>query len=190
MWNIFEHWWTAIIVALAVQIVLAIIHIIKPGTRKLWHILIPLIILAGGIGVEWFVQTDMEKVKILLSRSLTATENEDMAAIDAILAPDYSDSVNNSKDAFMTYCKRWFSRPLIAQNKLPNPPEITINAPNAQINLSVVIHLDSRSEYYGDVRLVLIKLRLHLYRYAGGKWLIKSAELLEINNQRVKWNEI
>lgn len=190
MWNIFEHWWAALFAAVIAQFILMIIHIVKPNSRKLWHILIPLAIIAVGIGVERFVATDMEKIKVLLSKSLTATQNEDLAAIDAIMADDYSDSVHSSKAEVMEYCKRRFGRPLIAQNKLPNPPEITITSPAAQINLIVVTHLDPQSEYYDSVKLVLVKVRLHLYRYAGGKWLIKGAELLEVNNQRFKWNEI
>jgi hypothetical protein len=190
MWNIFEHWWTALLIALIVQIVLAIIHIIKPNSRRFWHVLIPVAIIVIGIGVERLVQTDMEKINALIGKSLKVTQDEDLAGIDAILADDYSDSCNSSKEAVMVYCKRWFSRPLIAKNKLFSPPQISLSTPRCEVSLVVVTHLDPKSEYYESAKLLLIKVRLYLQKYDDGKWLIKEAELLEINNQPVKWNQI
>jgi hypothetical protein len=189
MWNIFEHWWTALAVALGVQIVLAIIHIIRPESRKFWHILIPLAVIVVGIGVERLVQTDFEKINILIDKCLTATADENIAAIGALLAPDYSDSCHKSKESAMQSCRRWFGQPLISVNKKYSV-EITIDRPAAQVNLIVVTHLDPKSEYYQSVKLLLIKARLYLHRNADGRWLINRAELLEVNNQPVKWNEI
>ncbi|MDO8302476.1 MAG: hypothetical protein Q7T18_04455, partial [Sedimentisphaerales bacterium] len=120
MWNIFEYWWAALVAALVIQMALAIIHIVKPTTRKLWHPLIPLAIIALGIGVERLVQTDFEKINLLVGNVLEATQNEDVTAVDALLAPDYSDSCNATKEAVMDYCKRWFARPLIAKNNTQN----------------------------------------------------------------------
>ena len=190
MWNIFEHWWTALLAAAIVQMVLAIIHLVKPDTRRFWHILIPLAIIGIGIGVERLVQTDMEKITILIDKSLKATANEDIPAIQSLLASDYSDSCHSSKAAAMEFCKRWLSRPLIAQNKLFSQPEVVISSPTAQVSLIVVTHIDPRSEYYSSVKLLLAKVRLYLQKTADRKWLVRRAELLEINNQPVNWSEI
>jgi hypothetical protein len=189
MWNVFEHWWTALLIALIVQTILAIIHIFKPDSRRFWHILIPLAIIVIGIGVERLVVTDSEKINILLDKCLKATASEDLATIDSVLAPDYSDSCHNSKEVAMEYCKRWFDRPLIAANKVYSA-DITINRPTAEINLVVVTHIDPKSEYYDSVRVLLVKANLYLRKYEDGRWLVQRAELVEINNQRVKWSEI
>ena len=37
---------------------------------------------------------------------------------------------------------------------------------------------------------LLVKVKLYLKRNDNGKWLVERAELLEINNNSVKWNQI
>jgi hypothetical protein len=190
MWNIFEHWWTALLIAAIVQMTLAIIHLLKPDTRKLWHILIPIAIIAIGIGVERFVQTDFEKITILIDKAVKAAQDEDAAAVDALLAPDYSDSCHDSKTAVMEYCRRWFARPLIAKNNA-QAVQIDIHRPTAEIYLAAIVHLDPKSDFAEMVKFpLLVKVKLCLKKNEDGKWLIERAELLEINNNPVKWNQI
>lgn len=190
MWNIFEHWWVALLLAAAVQMTLAIIHLVKPDTRKFWHILIPIAIIAIGIGVERLVQTDLEKINMLIGNALTAAQNEDAAAIDALLSPEYRDSCHDSKIAVMEYCRRWFARPLIAKNNV-QAVQIEIQRPAAEIYLAVIVHLDPKSEFAEMIKFpLLVKVKLYLKRSDDGKWRIERAELLEINNRSVKWEQI
>ena len=190
MWNIFEHWWAALVAALAIQVVLAIMHIVKPAARKLWHPLIALAVIIIGISVERLVQTDFEKINILVGQALEATQNEDVTAVDALLAPDYSDSCNPTKEAVMEYCKRWFARPLIAKNNAQNV-QIEIHRPAAEVGLFVITNLDQKSDFAEMAKFpLLVKVKLYLKRTVDGKWLIKNAELIEINNQRINWNQI
>ena len=190
MWNIFEHWWAALLIAAVVQMALTLLHLIRPNTRKLWHILIPITIIAAGIGVERLVQTDFEKINILIGKGLKAAQDEDTAAIDTLLSPDYSDSCHNSKTAVMEYCRRWFARPLIAKNNV-QAVQIEIHRPAAEINLAAIVYLDPKSDYSEMSQIPLfVKARLYLKRNDNGKWLIERAELLEINNNSVKWNQI
>jgi len=78
MWNIFEYPWTGIVVALAVQIVLTILHIVKPQTRKLWHTAIPVLIIALAFGIDYFVKTDREQLNALINEALASTAAEDL----------------------------------------------------------------------------------------------------------------
>jgi hypothetical protein len=190
MWNIFEHWWTAILIALVVQATLAIMHIVKPHTRKLWHLLIPIAIIAAGISVERLVKTDFEKVNILLTTCTNAAARQDPATIESLLAPNYSDSCLNSKEAAMEYARRWLGRPLIKSLRI-HSAQIQINRPTAEINFSVILQLDPKSDFAEMAQLpLLVKVKLYAGRTAKGAWLINRAELLEINNQPVKWNQI
>jgi hypothetical protein len=190
MWNIFEHWWTALLIAAIVQLALAIMHVLKPATRKLWHISIPISIIIIGIGIERLVQTDSEKIDDLVKTCLKATADEDVNAIDSILSPDYSDSCHNSKKAALEFCRRWLGKPLIAKNRLPFPPEVSLSAPEAQVNMMVMTHIDPKSSYYGSVKVLLSKVKLYLQKNADKHWQVKRAELLEINNQPVNWSDI
>ena len=97
---------------------LAIIHVIKPDSSKFWHILFRSQSSLIGIGVERMVQTDLEKINVLIKQCLTYTADEDIKGIERYLLPDYSDSRNTSKNAAMEFCNAWFGRPLIAQNKM------------------------------------------------------------------------
>jgi hypothetical protein len=190
MWNIFEHWWTALLIAGIVQLVLAIIHVIKPESRKIWHIFVPLSIIIIGIGIEQMVQTDMEKIDTLIKQCLTFTADENINGIEAILAADYSDSCHNSKKIAIEYCRKWMSRPLIAQNKLFAPPDVAISNSIAQVNMIVVTHIDPKSNFYDSAKVLIVKARLFLERDANKRWLVQRAELLEINNQPIKWSDI
>jgi hypothetical protein len=190
MWNIFEHWWTALLIAGIVQLALAIVHIIKPETRKFWHIFIPLAIIATGIAVERFVQTDMEKINTLINQCLTFTADKNINGIEAILAPDYSDSCHNSKKAAMEFCRRWLDKPLIAKNSLPFRPDVSLSAPQAQVNMIVMTHIDPKSSYYDSVKVLLLKVKLYLQKNTDKHWQVKRAELVEINNQPVNWSDI
>jgi hypothetical protein len=190
MWNIFEHWWTALLIAAVVQMALAIIHIVKPNSRKLWHILIPIAIIAAGITVERLVKTDFEKVNILLDTCTKAVARQDISAIESLLAPNYSDSCLTSKKAAMEYARRWLGRPLIKSLKL-HSAQIEINRPTAEINFIVILHLDPKSDFAEMAQFpLLIKAKLYLGRNPDGIWLIDRAELLEINNQPFKWSQI
>ena len=162
----------------------------KPDTRKLWHILIPIAIIAAGIGVERLVKTDFEKVTILLDTCTKAVARQDIAAIDPLLAPNYSDSCLNSKASAMEYARRWLGRPLIKSLKI-HSAQIQINRPTAEINFVVILQIDQKSDFSEMAQLpLLVKAKLYLGRTAEGTWLINRAELLEINNQPVKWSQI
>jgi hypothetical protein len=90
----------------------------------------------------------------------------------------------------MEYCRLWFARPLIAKNNTQFV-QIEIHRPAAEINLAAIVHLDPKSEFAEMIKFpLLVKVRLYLKRNDNGKWLINRAELLEINNNPVKWNRI
>ena len=187
MWNIFEYPWTGIIVALAIQMLLTIIHIVKPNTRKLWHTAIPVIIIALAFGVDHFIKTDREKIELLITETLSATQAEDLARVEALFADDYDDSYNRSKEQIMNVCRKWLSKPFIEKNSLMGK-QLELRDENAVVILSVVTQIEASNEASSMIKVLSTTSRISLAKY-GDKWLIKGVQITQINGQPMRWGE-
>ena len=187
MWNIFEYPWTGIVIALAIQMLLTIIHIIKPNTRKLWHTAIPLFIIVLAFGVDHFVKTDNEKIEILIAEALDATQAEDLGRVNAIIADDYDDSYNGSKEQIMNFCRKWLSTPFIQKNSLLGK-QVELHDRNAVVILSVVTQIEPSNEASAMVKVLSTTSRISLAKY-GDKWLIKGVQITQINGQPTRWGD-
>jgi hypothetical protein len=188
MWNIFEHPWGLLIVALTVQFVFTIIHMIKPNSRKLLHLVPVILIVTAAFAVDYFVQTDREQIITVVKTAVQAAEEENAREIERLIAPDYKDSRHANKNEIMATCQTWFARPLIERNELRGL-ELEIGDQQAQALFFVVVHVDKRNDIYGTVGLAVVKTKLILGKL-NGKWLINSAEIIEVNNQSFNWGSL
>lgn len=190
MWNFFEQPWTLIGIAVVALLVVLTVRDMLSDKRHWWQLAIPVLIAAAGICLDVFVKTDLEKVRSVLNTGIEAVEQEDCAAIEQIIAEDYSDSYHNSKAALMQHCRQLFSEPLIAKNK-KRPPFIELSGSTARIVVVVVAHFDKRSRYAGLGKpFVMVKTELRLRKGGGDKWRIHRAEVLEIDKQPMNWSAV
>lgn len=176
--------------AIAVLLTLQIIHVILTYERHWWQWLLPIILAVAAFGLDFVVQTDLERINALIRTVRKATEQENCDAIEAIISADYSDSYHNGKDDLMNHCRRLLSEPLVEKSRKMGLT-VEISPPRAAVTLTVIIHFDRQSRVHREYRpFVILKMKFDLQKEQGKRWLINRAEILEIDRQPVKWRDI
>lgn len=108
MFNVFEQPWTLVGASVVVLLVILTIRSVWPEKRRWWQLLIPVFVAIGGFGLDFFVQTDLEKINSLIDAGIKAVEEENCDAIESIIADNYEDSFHNTKNELMSHCRRSF----------------------------------------------------------------------------------
>jgi len=190
MFDFFEQPWTLIGAAILVLLVVLMLRRIFPEKRYWGQWLLPLFLAALAFGLDYLVQTDLEKINAVIDTAVKAVEQENPDAIEAIISDNYRDSYHNTKKHLMYHCRARLSGPLVEKNK-KRLPIIEISPPNATVTLTVIIHFDKQSYVYQEIqRLMQTKAKINLQKQQDGRWLINRVEILEINMQRAKWRDI
>jgi len=176
--------------AIAVLLTLQIIHVILTYERHWWQWLLPIILAVAAFGLDFIVQTDLERINALIRTVRKATEQEDCDAIEAIISADYSDSYHNSREDLMNHCRRLLSERLVEKSRKMGLT-IEISPPRAAVTLTVIIHFDRQSRVHREYRTFLIlQMKIDLQKEQGKRWLVNRAEILEIDRKPVKWRDI
>jgi hypothetical protein len=132
----------------------------------------------------------LERINALVKTARKAVEQEDFDAIGALISADYGDSYHNTKDDLMKHCRRLLSEPLVNKAKKMGM-KVEISPPSAAVTLTSIIHFEKQSHVYKNYRpFVILKMRLDLKKEQDRSWLINRAEILEIDQQPVKWRDI
>ena len=190
MFNIFEQPWTLLITAIIVLFVMLMFRRIFPEKRHWWQLALPAFLTVAAFGLNWLVQTDLEKIKAVINTGVKAAEKENCDAIEKILSDNYRDSYHNTKQDLMHYCWELLSEPLVEKN-IKRIVSIEISLPKATVTLTVRTVFNKRSYVYQNFkRLMLTKVKLDLQKEQDNRWLITRAEILEIDRQPVNWKDI
>ena len=190
MWNIFEQPWTLLGAAVLVFFGVLTYRSVWYEKRRWWQWLLPLVLVGAAFGLDYLVTTDLEQVRATIKSLLQAVENEDCAAISAVIAPDYSDIRHSSKAALMTRCRQELNGPTIEQlKKLDDLVELSSR--EAKVTLSLFVRFTKGSRIANQYKEVfLAKVRLHLKKQSNGKWLIDRNDMLEVDKIPVTWNSV
>ena len=188
---------TLLILAINTSFVFSALSTSFSDKRKWRYLAIPifttLLAFAAAVsafGLDYSVQTDLEKINAVIDTAVKAVEQENPDAIEAIISDNYRDSYHNTKKHLMYHCRARLSGSLVEKNK-KRPPIIEISPPNATVTLTVIIHFDKQSYVYQEIqRLMQTKAKINLQKQQDGRWLINRVEILEINMQRAKWRDI
>jgi beta-lactamase regulating signal transducer with metallopeptidase domain len=190
MWNIFEQPWTLLATAVIVLLVLLALRrtIQEKNLPYLW--LLPPLLALLAFGLDYLIETDLEKIKVVITTAVTAVEDENPDAIEPIIADNYRDSLHSTKRDLLYHFRRRLSEPLVEKN-ITRIISVEISGTQAVAIFTVRIVFDQRS-YIAQAykRLVLTKVELTLQKQPDNQWLISSAELLEIDLQPTSWREI
>lgn len=187
--QIFETPWPALTVALIALAVVVIIRQRWPDKRRWWQLLIPVVLVVGGFGLEHFIETDYEKIESVINSVIQAVIKQDIGRIDRIISPDYSDSRHRSKASLMGYCRDLLARPFVERIK-KQQVQIIISAPEAEVELSVRLHLHPQNTYALGGTIMYVKMKLYLAKTLYGNWLISRTEIITVNNQPMGWQNI
>ena len=198
MLNVFEQSWTLLISAIVTLLIVLMVRRIFPEKWHWWQLILPVLLVAAGLALDYLVQTDTEKINAVINVAVKAVEEEDPDAIEAILADNYRDSYHFTKRTLMTHCRARLSAPLVEKNirrivsieVSPSPYQGRDSPPTATAIFTVRILFDKQSYVYqGFKTQMLVKMKLDLQKQHD-TWLISRAELLEVDRQPANWQHI
>ena len=198
---IFEQPWPMLITAGLVFLLVLILRSILPEKRHAWQWLVPALLAAAAFGLDFFVETDLEKINAVIDIAVIAVEEENPAAIKALIAENYRDSYHKSKNELMHHCRVKLAEPLIEKNiKRIQAVEISSRSgealrgdelPTATAVFTVRMLFDKRSYVYQSFKERLhVKAELNLHKQPDGTWLITRTEILELDLRPVNWKDI
>jgi len=190
MFDIFEQPWILLAVAVLVLFGILTFRSIFPEKRRWWQLLVPVAIAAASFGLDFFVQTDLEKINALINTGIKSVEEEDCNAIEAVIAGNYRDSFHNTKDDLMSHCRIQLTPGLVAKNK-KRACLVELSPPTATATLFVLLTFEKDSYISREYKSsMLVKAKLYLEKQPDKDWLIARAEVLEIDRQPVNWRQI
>jgi hypothetical protein len=190
MFNCFENPWGLITIAIITFFVLLILRSISPQKCRWWLWLLPAILVLAAFGLDFLVETDLEKINAVIDKGVKAVENEDADSIEQIIADDYSDSYHRSKNALMSHCKVQLSEPLVEKN-IKRIVSIDIQPPKATAIFTVRILFDKQSYVYqGFKQQIVTEVQADLQKQPDSRWLINKVELLKLDFHPADWRSI
>ncbi len=188
MFNFYEQPWTLLSLAIIGLLVMLMIRRILPDKRRWWQLALPLFIAALGFSLDYFVQTDQEKINAVLMKSAKAVETHNPGAIAPLITEDYKDSFHRTKRSLLLDCQTWFSEPLVYE-AIIREVSIEITPPKATKVFTARVIIDKRSYVYEYRPLVFTKVKMD-FKKQNSDWFITNIEILEIDNQPFKWGLI
>ncbi len=187
---IFEQPWPLLITAATVLLLVLILRSILPEKRHAWQWLLPALLVAAAFGLDYLVETDLEKINAVIDIAVMAVEEENPDVIEAIIADNYRDSFHKSKNELMHHCRVKLAEPLIEKN-IKRIQAVEVSSQNATAAFTVRMLFDKRSYVYRSFKERLhVKAELNLHKQPDGRWLITRAEILELDLRPVNWKDI
>ncbi len=185
MTNIFEQPWLLLIVAGVVFLGVAFFRdLLPPGRGRLFWLL-PVVIAILAFAIDYFVQTDKEKIEAVLAGACRAVEGEDIRALAPLISNDYHDSVHPSKQALLNHFMGRLSEPVI-EKIAPAIVSLDIKPPDATVVFTTRVMFDPKGPVYEYRKMMLFKLQADLKREAG-EWFFSRTEILTIDLQPAGW---
>ena len=190
MFNFFEQPWTLLGAAVLVLLGMLTFRGVLPEKRCWWQLLVPALVVAAAFGLDFAVETDLEKINAVINTGIEAVEEEDLVAIEAIIAEDYHDSHHNTKTDLMRHCRTQLSQSLVEKNK-KRACLVQLSAPTATATLFATIFFEKNSYIAANYKAwLMVQARLSLQKQPDKTWLINGVEIIELDRQPVNWSQI
>jgi hypothetical protein len=187
MTNIYEQPWLLLAVSAGVLLAVFIFRAIFPQRHK-WLWLLPILLAALAFAIDYFVETDTEKVRDVIAKVVKAAEKEDAEAMMSRFCDDYRDSFHVSKQALLNNCRWWLSEPVIEKNVL-SIVSLKVEPPRAEAVFTVRVVFDPQGPVFEYRKMMIFKLRADLREERDG-WCFSRVEVLEIDLQPADWRRI
>ena len=207
MRSIFEQPWLLLIVSAVALLVVFVIRAIFPQRFK-WLWLLPILLAASAFTIDYFIETDTEKVRNVIAKVVKAAEKENPELLTPLFSEDYRDSFHASKEAILNNCRWWLSQPIIKKNVLRiislkvEPPNARLDSPLASIRgrsgssarraesvFTVRVVFDPQGPVFEYRKMMVFKLRAD-FREERGAWFFSRVEVLEIDLHPAEWQHI
>ncbi len=190
MFNFFEQPYTLIGAAVLVLFAMLTFRSFIPEKRRWWQLLVPALVVAAAFGLDFAVRTDLEKINAVIDTCMRAVEEENLVAIEAIIADDYRDSHHNTKRDLIRHCRRQLSQSLVKKNN-KRACLVQLSPPNATATLFATIIFEKDSYVSVNYKAwLMIKVRFDFQEQPDETWLINRIEILELDRQPTNWSQI
>ena len=108
MTYIFQTPWPLLFISLVLLIVVTLVRQNSPEKQLWWLLLLPLVLAAVALGLDYFIKTDFEKVKHTLKCARNAVVAENADALGMTLSPEYSDRSHKSSKQLVSFMRSFF----------------------------------------------------------------------------------
>ena len=187
MWDVFEQPWTLLGLAVIVLLAVLTIRSVWPEKNRPWQWLLPLGVAGLAFGLDGLVATDLEKIHGVVKAGVRAAEEEDCTALARLIASDYEDSYHKSKEALMSRCRARLKPPAIEKvRKIAS--DVKITAPQAVVTFTLLMQFDKNSFWAQSYKpSAMVVVQFHLQKQSDKTWLVRRAEVLEVDKMPVNW---
>ncbi|MBN1805407.1 MAG: hypothetical protein JW837_09165 [Sedimentisphaerales bacterium] len=190
MFDFFEQPYTLIGAAVIVLFGVFTYRSVVPEKRRWRQFLFPIFVAAVGIALDMLVQTDPEKINSAIKTVVKAVQEEDCDTLEAMVAEDYRDSYHKSKSELTAHCRRRLTSALVEKNT-KTASLVELSSPNATATIFMTTIFDKNSFVSQNYKsFIFLKIELRFQKQSDRTWLINRCELLEIDKQPAKWNDI
>jgi hypothetical protein len=178
------------VTAVIVFNIIAVVRWFVPLERK-WLFIPPLTITVLAVALAWLIETDKEKIEKVVSVATQAVKEQRSADLGLLISPDYSDPVHRTREDFTHACRLWLGRVKL-DNAAVTDLVLEIQNGKATALIEGVLRFGKKpgADDYLSGMAIPGKVRVTFEKTAGGKWLMRSTELLEIMNQPASWQRV
>jgi hypothetical protein len=160
-----------IIVSVALFCVITLFRNFMPEKRRWWQFVIPAFVFVAAFALDYFVETDREKVKARILEARAAVLSQQPQIIIGMLDADYHGQHGYNREAVAKRSRQYFTRPFAKKIRI-NYNEITVEGDKAQSILNTTVHF----------ALAIIETKIDFIRH-GNTWLVRSVDIEKINNK-------
>ena len=190
MFDFFEQPWTLVGAAVLLLFGIFTFRSVLPEKRHWWQLLLPVFVVVAAFALDLLVQTDLEKINSVINTVIKAVEEEDCNSIEVLIAENYRDSFHATKIHLIRHCRQRLTPSLIVKNK-KRASLVEISPPSATAILFMLTTFDKNSSISVNYKSFLFsKIELRLQKQEDKTWLINRTEILELDRQPAKWNDI
>lgn len=173
------------VIAAGLFLIHRIIRAFKPGSCGNVYLLIPAFVFILGLGIDYFVKTDLEKINTIISQVQKTVAMDDISPIKELLCSDYSDSYHPTPQAAVNHLNSTLDYAPIETAKIIEK-HLDINGNTAKIKVKALLIFKPQAPF----GMTSILFAAQLEKQPDKSWKIYTSELLEVGKQPIGYNKI
>lgn len=182
--NILEQPWTLAVIGLLAELAVLIGARFWPLKVRRKHLLIGPILIVLGLGLDYLVATDREKIEVVIATVVKATEEENAEQIIECIGPTYHGRLEDSRELFAHFCRQLFSQPQIQKNRVLDQ-QLQLDETKATVRITALSQLDERSQWAQWLLRANTVWEVRFEKQPDKSWLIVWIDLVELNGERM-----
>jgi len=190
MLEIFDQPWTILCFSIILLGVFWTINAVNPARHCWWQFVIPILVALAGFSLDYFVQTNQEKIASAITAAVSAIEDESPGRLAVTLSNEYKDSFHRNKQAILKNFESKLESKLFKKiNMRILSLEISDNSQDATARVSARAIFDEGSfvaQTYKAVFDTMVEIKLSKN---NDQWLITKVDLQTVDRQSMKWKD-